>query len=94
MLTLVPRLGLARTSGLDATPETGPDAAAPDDPWAVRDQEPDAVLEDPHSDPRKDDVALLAKVRFFETGDLVDVSGGLPNWTATCPRHSDHDQGC
>ncbi len=50
--------------------------------------------QDPHSDPRKDDVSLLAKLRFFSTGQLVDVNGGLPNWTATCPRHPDHNPGC
>jgi hypothetical protein len=50
--------------------------------------------QDPHSDPRKDDVALLAKLRFFETGQIVDVHGGEPNWTANCPRHPEQDPGC
>lgn len=50
--------------------------------------------QDPHGDPRKDDTALLAKLRFFETGDLVDVNGGLPNWTANCPRHPEQHPGC
>lgn len=50
--------------------------------------------QDPHSDPRKDDTALLAKLRFFDTGQIVDVNGGSPNWTANCPRHPDHDPGC
>ena len=55
---------------------------------------PHDLDQDPHSDPRKDDVALLQKVRFFETGQIVDVHGGSPNWTANCPRHPDHDPGC
>ena len=50
--------------------------------------------QDPHSDPRKDDVALLMKQRFFETGEIVDVHGGAPNWTGVCPRHPEHDPGC
>jgi hypothetical protein len=50
--------------------------------------------QDPHSDPRKDDIALLAKVRFYETGQIVDVHDGQPNWTANCPRHPDQDPGC
>ena len=50
--------------------------------------------QDPHSDPRKDDGALLAKLRFFETGQIVDVHGGEPNWTANCPRHPEQDPGC
>lgn len=50
--------------------------------------------QDPHSDPRKDDTALLAKLRFLATGELVDVNAGLPNWTANCPRHPEHDPGC
>jgi hypothetical protein len=39
-------------------------------------------------------VALLQKLRFLETGQIVDVNGGSPNWTANCPRHPDHDPGC
>jgi len=50
--------------------------------------------QDPHSDPRKDDTALLAKLRFFETGVVADVTGGQPHWTANCPRHPEHDPGC
>ena len=50
--------------------------------------------QDPHSDPRKDDTALLAKLRFLETGVLADVNDGRPNWNATCPRHPEHDPGC
>jgi hypothetical protein len=50
--------------------------------------------QDPHSDPRKDDTALLAKLRFFDTGEIVDVKGGAANWTANCPRHPDHNPGC
>jgi hypothetical protein len=50
--------------------------------------------QDPHSDPRKDDVVLQQKLRFFETGVIADVSGGSPNWTANCPRHPDHNPGC
>lgn len=50
--------------------------------------------QDPHSDPRKDDTALLAKLRFFETGVIADVNAGRPNWTANCPRHPEHDPGC
>ena len=50
--------------------------------------------EDPHGDPRKDDTALLAKLRFFETGEIVDVHAGRPNWTASCPRHPEVDPGC
>lgn len=49
---------------------------------------------DPHSDPRKDDVALLMKQRFFETGEIVDVHGGSPYWTANCPRHPEQNPGC
>ena len=45
ILTFVPDLDLARTFDLDATPETGVGTA--DDPWAVRDAEPDAIIEDP-----------------------------------------------
>ena len=55
---------------------------------------PPDLGQDPHSDPRKDDVALEQKVWFFETGRVVDVHGGSPNWTAACPRHADHDPGC
>jgi hypothetical protein len=50
--------------------------------------------QDPHSDPRKDDTALLAKLRFFDTGEIVDVNGSSPNWTVNCPRHPDHSPGC
>jgi hypothetical protein len=50
--------------------------------------------QDPHSDPRKDDTALLAKLRFLDTGEIVDVNDGAPNWTANCPRHPDHNPGC
>lgn len=50
--------------------------------------------QDPHEDPRRDDVALLAKLRFYGTGEIVDVHGGQPNWTANCPRHPDHNPGC
>ncbi len=55
---------------------------------------PPGMGQDPHSDPRKDDVALQQVVRFFETGQIVDVHGGSPNWTANCPRHPEHDPGC
>ena len=27
-------------------------------------------------------------------GTIVDVAGGAPNWTFTCPRHPDRDPGC
>ena len=50
--------------------------------------------QDPHSDPRKDDTALLAKLHFFETGWITDVNGGSPDWTQNCPRHPDHNPGC
>lgn len=50
--------------------------------------------QDPHGDPRNDDTALLQKLRFFATGDIVDVNGGQPNWTFRCPRHPDQDPGC
>jgi hypothetical protein len=50
--------------------------------------------QDPHSDPRKDDTALLAKLRFFETGVVADVTGGQPHWTVNCPRHPEHNPGC
>lgn len=50
--------------------------------------------QDPHGDPRKDDAALLARLHFFDTGEIVDVNGGRPNWTANCPRHPEHDPGC
>jgi len=49
---------------------------------------------DPHGDPRKDDVALLMKQRFFETGEIVDVHAGAPYWTANCPRHPEQNPGC
>jgi hypothetical protein len=61
----------------DSGNPTPPNANVP--PWHLG--------QDPHGDPRKDDVALLAKLRFFETGRIVDVNAGLPNWTANCPRH-------
>ena len=44
VLTYVPRLDLTATFGLDPEPETGPGI---DDPFAVRDALPDAVLEAP-----------------------------------------------
>ena len=50
--------------------------------------------QDPHSDPRKDDVALLMKQRFFETGQIVDVHAGAPYWTPNCPRHPEQNPGC
>ena len=50
--------------------------------------------QDPHGDPRNDDVALLAKLWFYTTGDIVDVHDGAPNWTFRCPRHLEHDPGC
>lgn len=51
---------------------------------------PWGLSQDPHSDPRKDDTALLAKLHFFETGQIIDVNAGQPNWTANCPRHPGH----
>ena len=45
ILTFVPGVDLAATFGLDASPETGTGLA--DDPWAVRDAVPDALIEDP-----------------------------------------------
>jgi len=43
--------------------------------------------QDPHGDPRNDDVALVQKLRFYETGAIVDVNGGAPNLTFRFPRH-------
>ncbi len=55
---------------------------------------PPDLGQDPHGDPRKDDVALIQRLRFLETGQIVDVHAGSPYWTANCPRHPDHDPGC
>jgi hypothetical protein len=56
---------------------------------------PPAYLgQDPHGDPRHDDVALVQKVTFYETGQIVDVHDGAPYWTANCPRHPEQDPGC
>ena len=58
MLTFVPGLDLARTFGLDPTPETGVGTSG--DPWAVRDGVPDALIEDPaRSMARKAPIVLL-----------------------------------
>ena len=50
--------------------------------------------QDPHGDPRNDDVALVQKQRFYDTGEIVDVHGGQPYWTSRCPRHADRSPGC
>ena len=50
--------------------------------------------QDPHGDPRNDDVALVQKLRFYADGAIVDVNGGAPNWTFRCPRHPERDPGC
>jgi len=56
---------------------------------------PPAYLgQDPHGDPRNDDVALVQKLRFYSTGAIVDVHGGSPYWTFRCPRHPEQNPGC
>ncbi len=64
---------------------------------AVEDGEPRHARrrhQDPHGDPRNDDVALRRKLRFYAEGVIVDVHGGAPYWTFRCPRHPEHDPGC
>ena len=55
---------------------------------------PADLHQDPHGDPRSDDDALAQKRRFYDSGVIVDVNGGAPNWTERCPRHPDQDPGC
>ncbi|HEX4903449.1 MAG TPA: hypothetical protein VFV42_11605 [Acidimicrobiales bacterium] len=55
---------------------------------------PPELDQDPHGDPRNDDVALVQKLRFYSTGVIADVHGGSPNWTFRCPRHPEQDPGC
>ena len=55
---------------------------------------PADLHQDPHGDPRNDDIALLQKLHFYETGEIVDFNGGLPNWTYKCPRHPEVEIGC
>jgi hypothetical protein len=56
---------------------------------------PPAYLgQDPHGDPRGDDVALLQKLHFYATGRIVDFQGRTPNWTTQCPRHPEAGLAC
>lgn len=55
---------------------------------------PADLHQDPHGDPRNDDVALRQKLRFYADGVIVDVHGGQPYWTFRCPRDPEHDPGC
>ena len=50
--------------------------------------------QDPHGDPRNDDIALLQKLHFYETGEIVDFSKGEPNGTFRCPRHPEGAFAC
>jgi hypothetical protein len=54
---------------------------------------PADLHQDPHSDPRKDDRALLQKVTFYNTGLIVDVLGGEPYWNQNC-RHGEYHPAC
>ena len=72
MLTFVPGLDLTRTFELDATPETGPDAPSPEDPWAVRDGVPDALLEAPGRSMRRNAPIVLLDA---DTGKRHPVLG-------------------
>lgn len=55
---------------------------------------PPAYLgQDPHSDPRKDDRALIQKVTFYDTGVIVDVMNGQPYWNQNC-RHGEYHPAC
>jgi hypothetical protein len=47
IITFVPNLDLTTTFGLDSEPESGAGSATADDPFAVRDDVPDAVVEAP-----------------------------------------------
>lgn len=55
---------------------------------------PADLHQDPHGDPRNDDVALVQKDRFYRDGVIVDVHGGEPYWTFRCPRHPERNPGC
>ena len=50
--------------------------------------------EDPHGDPRNADRSLPAKLTFYETGVIVDVSDGQPNWTDRCRYEFDGRPAC
>jgi hypothetical protein len=44
--------------------------------------------QDPHSDPRRDPNALIQKVHFYTTGQIIDVMDGQPYWSFRC-RHDE-----